>query len=887
MTDQKDNTVQTSQGERRPWQGILADEFTAVRHAVVAILCLLSIFIAVGPLGFYPSFDTHILILVVPVALSSLLLGKWYGCAIGALAGLAEMMHAIYQPYNYYEKYFSIPINSLVLLAVFGFVMGVLFGFAHRFVGSQGHAEEDALQKGGARIPVLLAVSVAGALLFVGLLQGGIYLANTTFGLVLPGDLATRALDARGIVEQVILHVLLISIPCITTDIAVGRLSLVRRKPQVRTTFQTWFGVVTIVFFFVASGVAYTAVTYMSLINMNAALDDQLESLSADLKQRDAIVNTLDSREVFPREELSQFARLQYSRIDVDLSGWYQELTMLASDDEIFVSTNSDLVGTSLSELVNEGLGSATFQDVVSANEALEYYQGNGFELAYVRAIEIDYERLGNTGSYQLATIVPARETFLNRGLYMYLVAAVFAFMLGALFIAIMRLLRRVVVLPVDATNEVLERITAGELDQRVPDSNSAEFSSLSEGINTTVGALENSIAEANVRIDSELAAARTIQESALPSARPPFPHIDAFDIYAMMNPAREVGGDFYDFFELSGERIGFVVADVSGKGMPAALFMMAAKTAIRGAMEAKADLAQSINIANRSLCEGNESEMFVTAFAGVLEYKTGKLTFVNAGHNKPLMQHDGTWTWMKERSGPYLGSFDWVEYNKFEIQLQPGDELFVYTDGVTEAFNANSELYGNDRLEAYLDYVGKLHPRQMLRAIRAELRGWSEGTEQSDDITMLALKFGIPPESGASLDTTASIENFEQIEAFIRQQLAECECPHKVANQLLVAVEELVANVCNYAYPDASPENPGPLRVHFTHQSSPNAIMIEVGDNGIAFNPLAHEDPEQPASIEEAKVGGLGLMMTKKFMDKVEYVREGITNVTIVTKYW
>lgn len=134
---------------------------------------------------------------------------------------------------------------------------------------------------------------------------------------------------------------------------------------------------------------------------------------------------------------------------------------------------------------------------------------------------------------------------------------------------------------------------------------------------------------------------------------------------------------------------------------------------------------------------------------------------------------------------------------------------------------------------------------------------------------------------------TGASLDNFEQVESFVMGMLDETGCPPKVANHVLVAVEELVVNVCSYAYPDAPAGEPGPLRVHFTSLNSPNAIVIEIADDGVTFNPLEHEDPERAGNIEEASIGGLGLMMTRKLMDEMEYVREGIANVTIVTKRW
>ena len=875
------------EAKTKRWRGLLADERKSTRRAIIAVLCVSVVAMAAGPLGFWPAFDTHVLILIAPIALTALLLGKWQGCAIGALTGLAEMVHATFQPYDYYEKYFSLPLNSIVLLALFGLLMGAVFALICRTPREQDSANGEAPPNNMARFGAFVAASAVGSLFVSAFLLGGISLANSMAALDIPANLAAHSTDMLGILEQVCLGMLIIAVPCLVIGAVVGRWVLASRKLGVRAMFQIWFGILTVVFFLVASGIAYTAVTYMSLANMNMALSDHLNSMATEVLGRDTIVNTLDERGVLPRDELRGFSAQAYRNIKCDLPGWSQETIILAMDDVIFSSTNEELMGASLPDVIAKGLGNMSYNDAFDSTEAVEYYEGSGYQISYLDGIEIDYERLGGTGKYQFVAIAPSSEVFLNRALYMYLVALVFAVMLGAIFLLVMRLLKRVVIQAVDSANEALESITAGELDQRVPDSDSFEFSSLSAGINTTVGALENSIAEANARIDRELATARAIQQSALPTAQPPFPDISAFDLYATMNPAREVGGDFYDFFKLSRGRIGFVVADVSGKGIPAALFMMSAKTAIRGAMEAKADLAKAIDIANRSLCEGNDSEMFVTAFAGVFEYETGKLTFVNAGHNKPLVMHDGKWSWLVERSGPYLGSFDWVEYKKFETQLQPGDELFAYTDGVNEAFNTDEEIYGNARLEEFLASHADLHPRRLLRAMRAELIGWANGADQSDDVTMLALKFGIPPEHGASLVTEADLDNFEQVEGFVRRQLDETGCSAKVANQVLIAVEELVVNVCSYAYQDAPPDEPQPLRIHFTSSNHPNAIVIEIADDGKPFDPLERDDPKQPKDIMEAEIGGLGLHMTRKLMDEMEYVREGKANVTIITKRW
>ena len=895
------------------WQGILGGELTVVRRTIAVIFSVLVVAMVAAQQSFFPLGDAHVILLLVPIALSSLLLGKWQGCAIGALAGTAEMGHSIFLPYDFYEAYFSSPLNSIVLFALFGLLMGALFALACRLprrshdgeVHSRGqspsvHAQSETapdcaskgLSRGIARKLAIVGACAVGVLFATAFLQIGITLLNTSFGVSLPLGMAERLLGVNSSLSQVALDLLAVGFFAVASDIVTPRLSSIERKRSVRVTFQIWLGIITITFFFVASGLSFAAITLVDLGNTDVALSDHLDKLSSELSKRDSLMTAVDDHVELSHKDRRTFEKLIYDSLDCDLSGWLEDTVVVANDGEIFSSNVEGLKGTSFSEFIESGLVGESLDNILSSGKTHMYYAGSGAQISYIRGNELSYEYFdengnSNIGSYQIAVIVTARETFLHRWLFMVMVGIVFAVLLGTISALMLKLVDIVIVRPIDKTNVVLKRITEGKLAERVPDSNSLEFASLSDGINATVSALEDSIAEANARIDRELATARAIQEGALPSSQPPFPNIDTFDLYATMNPAREVGGDFYDFFELNRERIGFVVADVSGKGIPAALFMMSAKMAIHGAMEAKADLAKAINIANRSLCKGNDSEMFVTAFAGVLEYRTGKLTYVNAGHNKPLVMHDGKWSWLEERSGPYLGSFDWVEYKKFEMQLQPGDELFVYTDGVTEAFSADGKLYGNARLEAFLTSHAKLHPRRLLRALRADLIGWSVDTEQSDDITMLGLKFGIPPEHGASLITTADLGNFEQVEAFIMQHLEETGCPPKSCNHVLIAVEELVVNVCNYAYPDAGPDDPRPLRVHYTWQTDPNAVVIEIGDDGMPFNPLEHEDPEKPESIEEAKIGGLGLFMTKKLMDEIEYVREGIANVTIITKRW
>ena len=276
-------------------------------------------------------------------------------------------------------------------------------------------------------------------------------------------------------------------------------------------------------------------------------------------------------------------------------------------------------------------------------------------------------------------------------------------------------LLNQVVVRRVDETNKSLEKITAGNLNERVDVRNSREFKSLSAGINTTVAALRDTIDEVKQHNAQELTTAKAIQENSLPTEFPAFPDIDRFDIYASMKTAKEVGGDFYDFFLVDGtSKLGFIMADVSGKGIPAALFMMTAKTQIRNHMEAGLPLGEAVFAANHQLCIGNDAGMFVTAWIAELDYETGALEYVNAGHNPPMLLHDGAWEWLKDVSGMPLGLFDGIPYDSFTRQLEPTDMVYTYTDGVTEAMNPEGILFGEERLEETLRKYVEFNPRSV-----------------------------------------------------------------------------------------------------------------------------------------------------------------------------
>ena len=242
-------------------------------------------------------------------------------------------------------------------------------------------------------------------------------------------------------------------------------------------------------------------------------------------------------------------------------------------------------------------------------------------------------------------------------------------------------------------------------------------------------------------RIQADMEMAKTIQSGCLPSIFPPFPeHVDEIDLYAKMRTAKEVGGDFYDFFAVGPGRIAIVIADVSGKGVPAAMFMMRAKTAIRSHFESGHDLAEVMGKVNDLLCEGNESSMFVTAWVGIVSLADGAVEFVNAGHNPPLVKRGGKAVeWLKERSGPPLATMTGVPYRVRSARLSRGDTIFLYTDGVTEAMNLSGELWGEPRFER--DFASRTcDARGYCEQTLAAIDAFAGEAPQADDITSLVM---------------------------------------------------------------------------------------------------------------------------------------------------
>ena len=290
-------------------------------------------------------------------------------------------------------------------------------------------------------------------------------------------------------------------------------------------------------------------------------------------------------------------------------------------------------------------------------------------------------------------------------------------------------------------SSHVVENLAAVRPDNEIGQL-SQDVSELAMEIDDYLKRIETITAERE-RIGTELSLATRIQEDMLPNVFPAFPDRSDFDVYATMTPAKEVGGDFYDFFLIDDDHLGLVIADVSGKGIPAALFMMVSKILVQNTAMTGFSPAEVLRAVNEQICANNREEMFVTVWFGILEISTGKITAANAGHEYPvLMLSGGQFELIKDKHGFVIGGMEGLRYKEYELQLTPGSRLFVYTDGVPEATDAEGKMFGTERMLAALNEVHEETPETIIRHVRSAVDGFVKDAEQFDDLTMLCLEY-------------------------------------------------------------------------------------------------------------------------------------------------
>jgi sigma-B regulation protein RsbU (phosphoserine phosphatase) len=389
----------------------------------------------------------------------------------------------------------------------------------------------------------------------------------------------------------------------------------------------------------------------------------------------------------------------------------------------------------------------------------------------------------------------------------------------------------------------------------------------------------------AKERMESELNIGREIQMSMLPLVFPAFPGRTDFDVHAALHPAREVGGDFYDLFLIDENHFCFCVGDVSGKGVPAALFMAVTKTLIKSRAANDLSPASILSHVNSELSQRNESCMFVTVFLGILELATGKVAYSNAGHNPPYLRRlSGDLIRIDQRHGPVIGAAEGLAYKQDEIGLTAGDLLFLYTDGVTEAMNVRSELYGEERLRELLAASAHGTVEEAVRVGTDDVWAYQGEAEQADDVTVLAVSyFGRPEDDNSGrleMKIANSLEEIrrvnEAIEAFAEAHGLEA----KMRRQLNLVCDELLNNTISYGYVDDSEHE-----IQLTATIVGGLLRVTISDDGIPFNPFELDEPDTGLSVEDRPIGGLGVHLVRNLMDRVSYERRGALNLVQLEK--
>jgi sigma-B regulation protein RsbU (phosphoserine phosphatase) len=385
-------------------------------------------------------------------------------------------------------------------------------------------------------------------------------------------------------------------------------------------------------------------------------------------------------------------------------------------------------------------------------------------------------------------------------------------------------------------------------------------------------------------RMQEELNVGRDIQMSMLPMEFPPFPDRSEFDLHALLKPAREVGGDFYDYFFVSDDEICLVVGDVSGKGVPAALFMAVTKTMLKTSALGDPSPASIFTRVNDELSADNPASMFVTMFLALVNVRTGEFRYSNAGHNPPYLIHKGKgFTCLNQRHGPIIGAMPGIAYKESDGQLVENDTLYIFTDGVTEAMDADGNLFSERRLEEFFGRQDDATSKSIADASLQEVEEYALGIEQADDITILAFRFSRSKieVAGHILDLSVApdLAQIRKVNDSVESFCGEAGLPASIAQKLGIILDELLNNTISYGFND---EVEHEIQIHIEYADE--RVVVKVSDDGVPFNPFDQIGPDTTLSVEERELGGLGILLVKEMTDSQAYQRQSNRNIITLT---
>lgn len=474
---------------------------------------------------------------------------------------------------------------------------------------------------------------------------------------------------------------------------------------------------------------------------------------------------TTEEIAAMPDEDQKLYAEIIYSRLIYRLDQikkackvdyLFGVITAEPYDTQFFLFSAADegaVRGTDYEEVYTLGV---TVEVGESQSDAMRHAEKDSGHLASAGDYMDYYAPLEKIGDHIILTgltynLTGMRSIILVQTIRTAALAILYQILLAALC---MILLYFVVLKPLRSVQKSIRTYEQDKDSQAVKESLASvhpnnEIGQLSEDVISLTGEIDDYLKRISLitaekeRISTEMALATRIQSNMLPSTFPAFPERPEFDIYASMDPAKEVGGDFYDFFMLDDDRLCIVIADVSGKGVPAALMMMASKIILEQIAQSEKSPAKILSDTNETICQNNKEDMFITVWLGILEISTGTLTAANAGHEYPILKSPGgSFNLIKDKHGFILGSIPGIEYKEYEFQLNPGTKLFLYTDGLSEAMNREKKLFGTSRVVEALNLVKDEPAKKILEHMHETVDAFVDGAEQFDDLTMLCFEY-------------------------------------------------------------------------------------------------------------------------------------------------
>ena len=465
---------------------------------------------------------------------------------------------------------------------------------------------------------------------------------------------------------------------------------------------------------------------------------------------------------------------------------------------------------------------------------------------------------------------------------------AIFGVLLIVSVVVLVYLNIRKVLRPLSVFNESVKTLATGKLDTPLPDvahvgeivtlRNSMEY--MRTSLCTHIEQMKEMTAR-NERMENELRIASAIQESLLPESHPHFEGRDDLDLYAALTPAKEVGGDLYDY-HLRNDRLFFIIGDVSGKSVPASLLMAVACGMFRTLSQLKDDPGEIVSLMNDSICSNNPRNMFITMVVGMLNLKTGEIVLCNAGHNLPIALCPHSNDYLHLHTNIAVGVIQGYKYVCNKYVMGNGHALLLYTDGVTEAINSEHSQYGTERLKQTALANAQRECSEIGTAIRESVLSFAHGTAQSDDIAVLIVRY-----KGKGKDHVLTLTNdmneLEKLEPFVHDLDTRYALGRKFAAQLRLALEEALVNIIKYAYADT--------HIHYIYictASNGTTLTLTVVDDGQPFNPLESNKADTDSPLEERPIGGLGILLMRRLADSMDYkrTREGCNVLTLTKRY-